>query len=49
MDIDGKNPDKHCTWPELAEKISEISKNVSYDLVASDSIWEEMNLGNALL
>ncbi len=31
------------TWPDLIKKLSDIASHLTYDIVASDQVWDEFN------
>jgi hypothetical protein len=49
QDIEGTNADSSCSWSEISEKLSDIVSMVSYDLIASDQVWEDLNIAQDII
>lgn len=49
QDIEGTNADSGCSWSQLCEKMTEIVSLVSYDLIASDQVWEELTIAQDII
>ena len=40
---------KTCTWTQLEGKLREISQFLSFDLISSNQIWEELSLSQSIV